>query len=76
MTDGQGETVSATINISIVGINDAPVAVDDSYSTHEDVVLSVVPTGVLTNDFDVDIGAVLSVSAILVDTDLTQSSLI
>src|SRR5439155_2762215 len=35
-------------------VNDAPVAVNDSYSTAEDTTLDVVATGVLSNDSDVD----------------------
>jgi uncharacterized repeat protein (TIGR01451 family) len=44
--------------------NDAPVAVDEAYSTDEDVVLNVAAPGVLSNDSDVDgdaLSAVLTV---------------
>jgi VCBS repeat-containing protein len=61
VTDGKGNFVSAPIQVAILGENDPPIAVNDSYSTHEDAVLFQAPMGVLTNDFDVDTGDVLSV---------------
>ena len=45
---------TATVNITITPVNDAPVAVADSYSTNEDTTLTVAARGVLTNDTDVD----------------------
>src|SRR5205814_15795 len=53
----------ATVSISITSVNDAPVAVDDSYTTAEDTALNVGAPGVLANDSDVDGDAL---SAILV----------
>jgi VCBS repeat-containing protein len=53
--DGHGGTDTATITFTINGANDAPVAVDDAYSTNEDTPLTVnAATGVLTNDTDPD----------------------
>src|SRR5439155_1567357 len=52
--DGQADSAIATVSITITGVNDAPVAVNDSYSTAEDITLNVVATGVLSNDSDVD----------------------
>ncbi|MET0829745.1 MAG: Ig-like domain-containing protein [Microbacterium sp.] len=46
------ETWEVTINVTAV--NDAPVALDDAYSTSEDVVLAVPAPGVLGNDVDGD----------------------
>jgi hypothetical protein len=43
------------VTITIDPVNDAPVAVDDSYSIDEDTVLSVAMPGVLGNDSDVDL---------------------
>src|SRR5205814_30438 len=34
--DGQADSGIATVSITITGVNDAPVAVNDSYSTAED----------------------------------------
>src|SRR5439155_730467 len=52
--DGQADSGIATVSITITGVNDAPVAVNDSYSTAEDTTLTVVVPGVLANDSDVD----------------------
>ena len=49
----------ATVTLNISGTPDAPVAVADAYSVSEDSTLNIVPTGVLSNDSDVD-GDVLS----------------
>src|SRR5207244_6793680 len=53
----------ATVNITITAVNDAPVAVNDSYTTAEDTTLNVAAPGVLSNDSDVDGD---SLSAVLV----------
>ncbi|MHA2021257.1 MAG: Ig-like domain-containing protein [Candidatus Thorarchaeota archaeon] len=55
-------TDTATVTVKVNSVNDAPVAVNDTYSTLEDVTLIVAPPGVLANDFDVDgdpIGTIL-----------------
>jgi VCBS repeat-containing protein len=55
VADGHGGTDTATITFTINGANDAPVAVDDAYSTNEDTTLTVnAATGVLNNDTDAD----------------------
>ncbi len=48
-------------------VNDAPVAVNDSYSTNEDMVLTITASGVLGNDSDVDGN---SLTAVLVTNPL------
>ncbi len=59
-------TDEATVTITVLPVNDTPVAVGDVYSTDEDVVLSVPAAGgVLANDSDID-GDTLS--AVLVDS--------
>src|SRR4029079_9674652 len=45
---------AATVSITVNPVNDAPVAVDDSYSVNEDSTLAVLAPGVLVNDTDVD----------------------
>ena len=50
--DGTADSNVATVTITVTAVNDAPVAANDSYSTAEDVVLSVVAPGVLGNDTD------------------------
>src|SRR6185503_13917589 len=52
--DGQADSAIATVNIIVGEVNDAPVAVSDSYSTPEDTVLTVSGPGLLANDSDVD----------------------
>jgi len=44
----------ATVSITITPVNDAPVAVADSYNTNEDQTLNVVAPGVLGNDTDAE----------------------
>ena len=50
--DAQGLCATATVMITVVWVNDLPVAQDDSFSTNEDQVLS---ANVGVNDSDVDI---------------------
>src|SRR3989441_1283484 len=60
--DGRTDSGIATVSITIIGVNDAPVAVNDSYTTTEDTTLNVAAPGVLANDSDIDgdtLGAVL-----------------
>ncbi|MBI2665820.1 tandem-95 repeat protein, partial [Candidatus Woesearchaeota archaeon] len=65
VTDGHGGTDTAVVTITIIGVNDAPVAVNDAYSTEEDAMLNVpMNSGVLANDNDLDVSDVLSVLGI------------
>ena len=52
--DGNLYSGLATVTITINAVNDAPVANPDSYSTNEDVTLTIAAPGVLGNDVDVD----------------------
>ena len=52
--DGQADSNVATVSLTVNPVNDAPVAVADSYSTNEDTALTVTAPGVLGNDTDVD----------------------
>jgi uncharacterized repeat protein (TIGR01451 family) len=54
VADDDGNTDTATVNITVTAVNDAPVAVADSYSTDEDMPLSSAPGSVLDNDTDAD----------------------
>ncbi|MCP4263376.1 MAG: tandem-95 repeat protein, partial [Planctomycetes bacterium] len=54
VSDGQGGFDTATVTVTVTPVNDAPVAVDDAYSTNEDTPLTVAAPGVLANDSDVD----------------------
>ncbi|RAI97710.1 gliding motility-associated-like protein [Chitinophaga skermanii] len=54
---------TATVTITVNAVNDAPVAVNDSYSLNEDQPLTIANPGVLANDTDID-GDVLTVNVI------------
>ena len=62
--DGALDSNIATVTITVTPVNDAPVATNDSYTTDEDVALTIPAAGALANDSDVD-GDTLN--AILVD---------
>jgi VCBS repeat-containing protein len=72
VTDGKlyGAT-PATVSITVLPVNDPPVAVDDFYQTSENVTLNVPPLGVLANDTDVDNDPL---TAILVNGPLNASA--
>ena len=53
-TDGLRDSNIAPVTITVNPVNDAPVALDDSYSTNVNTALTVAPLGVLTNDSDAD----------------------
>ncbi|MCI0743108.1 MAG: Ig-like domain-containing protein [Gemmataceae bacterium] len=59
--DGALESNTATVNITVNSVNDAPVAANDSYSTTQGVTLSVPSAGVLANDTDVEASALAAV---------------
>lgn len=55
ISDGNGGTSTATVNLTIAPVNDAPVAVNDSYATGEKTILSVpLASGLFNNDTDID----------------------
>ena len=56
ISDGNGGTAQAVVNITINPLNDAPVANPDNYATDEDIVLSTTLSvdDLLLNDSDVD----------------------
>ena len=53
-TDGSSNSAPVTVTLDVTGVNDAPVAVNDAYTTGEDTVLVIAGPGVLLNDTDVD----------------------
>jgi uncharacterized repeat protein (TIGR01451 family) len=58
LSDGQGGYATASVSVTVNGINDAPLGVDDAYATPYETVLHVpAETGVLSNDQDVESGA-------------------
>ncbi|MEX0364738.1 MAG: Ig-like domain-containing protein, partial [Ruegeria sp.] len=60
VSDGAGGTASGSIQFTVTGINDAPVAAPDSAATQEDTAVTV---GVLVNDSDAE-GNPLSLAAV------------
>ncbi|UVO55776.1 cadherin-like domain-containing protein [Sphingomonas sp. SUN039] len=85
LTDGSGtanggaDTVTITSTVTVAATDDTPVAVADSYSVNENVVLNVAPNvGVLANDTDIDGGpktvATINGSAVNVGTLVTLAS--
>jgi VCBS repeat-containing protein len=58
--DSSHQLVTRTLTVDFLGINDAPVAVADSYSVASGMALSVDGSGVLANDSDVDGTAVFT----------------
>ncbi|MEA1950068.1 MAG: Ig-like domain-containing protein, partial [Planctomycetota bacterium] len=57
VSDGNGGTATNTITITVTGVNDAPVAVDDTGATDEDTAVDV---DVTDNDSDPDLGDTFS----------------
>ncbi|HGY56265.1 MAG TPA: tandem-95 repeat protein, partial [Caldithrix abyssi] len=51
VSDGNGGTDTATVNVTVNSVNDAPVAVDDNATTDEEVAVEIT---VLSNDSDVE----------------------
>ena len=63
ISDGNGGTATATVNITVTNVNDAPVAVDDTATTAEDTPLTLTQADLKGNDTDVD-GDTLTVTAV------------
>src|SRR5207245_1355323 len=59
--DGGLDSNVATVTITIIPVNDAPVASSDSYSTNEDTPLTVAAPGVLGNDHDIDSATITAI---------------
>ena len=60
VSDGHGGTATATVNVTVNGVNDAPVATDDAGVTDQDTALTI---DVLGNDLDAE-GQALSVTGV------------
>jgi VCBS repeat-containing protein len=64
VSDGRGGTDTATVTVTINGINDPPVAANDGATTDEDSPVTIVAPGVLANDSDPDVGDTLTVTSV------------
>src|SRR5206468_629563 len=53
-SDGQTLSAPVTVTLTVNAVNDAPVAVNDSFAIDEDTALVIAAPGVLANDSDVD----------------------
>jgi uncharacterized repeat protein (TIGR01451 family) len=69
------ESNTATVNITVTSINDAPVASNDTYVTDEDTALVIAGPGVLGNDNDAADGST-TLTAVLVTAPSNASSFI
>src|SRR5213075_1478846 len=54
ISDGNGGSDTATVNVTVQNVNDPPVANGNSYTINQDTVLNVAAPGVLGNDTDID----------------------
>lgn len=54
ITDIQGLTAQALVSLTVLPVNDVPIALDDSYSLNKNTNLTVAAMGVLANDLDID----------------------
>jgi hypothetical protein len=54
ISDGNGGSDTATVNVTVTNVNDPPVANGNSYTINQDTVLNVAAPGVLGNDSDID----------------------
>jgi hypothetical protein len=61
LTDSGGMSDGAVVSVDVAGVNDAPVAQDDSYMTPRDTTLNVAAPGVLGNDTDAENDALTAV---------------
>ncbi len=61
ISDVDGGTDTATLDITVTPVNDAPVAVDDAYTVAEEGTVTLTP---LTGDTDIDTGDTLSITSI------------
>lgn len=73
LTDGNGDAVTANVNITITFINDgAPAAVNDNTSTNEDTAVTI---DVLANDSDMDGNQTIDKASVLIKTSPSHGSL-
>ncbi|ABW32877.1 tandem-95 repeat protein [Acaryochloris marina] len=63
ISDGNGGTSVATVNITVNPVNDAPIAADDTVTTDEDVAVVIDAALLLGNDTDID-GDTLSIDSV------------
>jgi hypothetical protein len=52
--DGNGESDTATVSVTVTNVNDPPVVAGEAYNIDQDTVLNVAAPGLLANDSDID----------------------
>ncbi|MCA9194115.1 MAG: tandem-95 repeat protein, partial [Planctomycetales bacterium] len=67
ITDPHGGQATATVTVTVTGVNDAPTTANDSFSVQEDATLAALPNP-LANDSDVDNGETLTLQLTAIDT--------
>ncbi len=72
VSDGSAQSGAAAVTITVNAVNDAPVAVNNSYATNEDTTLNISAPGLLGNDTDVEHNRLVVISA----TDPAHGTLI
>ncbi|NEU06742.1 tandem-95 repeat protein, partial [Flavihumibacter sp. R14] len=61
VSDGSLESNIATVTITVTPVNDAPVAVNDTYTTAEETAITITAPGILVNDSDIDGDAITAI---------------
>ena len=74
IADSEGATSQAIVTISITSVNDAPVAVDDSFSVYKNQLLTITEAQIVGNDTDVE-GQAISLYAVGAATNGTVTKL-
>jgi len=64
VSDGHGGTDTATVTMTVTGVNDAPIGNADTLAIDENIISNNLYSLVLSNDTDVDTSDVLTISAI------------
>ena len=64
MSDGHGSTDTATVTVTITGVNDQVDAVDDAHSVNEDATTANLAASLLSNDTDPDTSDVIRITGV------------
>jgi predicted extracellular nuclease/uncharacterized protein YjiK len=64
ISDGKGGTATATVDVAIAGVNDAPIAGTDSFTATQGTSKTISVASLLANDSDIDQGDVLTITAV------------
>jgi Ca2+-binding RTX toxin-like protein len=73
VSDGKGGTSSGSVVVAIAGVNDIPIAVDDTVITTDSGTITITAATLLRNDSDVDASDILSITNVDTAMDGTVS---